>query len=120
MLLSLSWLTGAGTEMSEREMSANKIFEIEMGRIFPFWIGIFGEGKWQKRNSEVLFGVKAPSNLFSHLFINVKLSVASIEEYGTFERVYFSADEHLGLLVSILEASASIIVFLLYFFSLCC
>ena len=72
--------------------------------------------KIAERNSEVLFGVKAPSNLFSHLFINVKLSVASIEEYATFMRVYFSADEHLGLLVSILEASASIIVFLLYFF----
>ena len=67
----------------------------------------------------MLFGVKASSNLFTHLFINVKLGVAGIVEYGTFERVYFSADQHLSLLVSILEArNASIIVFLLNF-SLC-
>ena len=52
----------------------------------------------------MLFGVKASSNLFTHLFINVKLGVAGIVEYGTFERVYFSADEHLLLLVFILEA----------------
>ena len=65
----------------------------------------------------MLFGAKAGSNLFSHLFINVKLGVAGIVEYGTFERVYFSADEHLLLLVFILEARKSycfVVVFFLF------
>ena len=51
----------------------------------------------------MLFGVKASSNLFTHLFINVKLGVADIVEYGTF------ADGHLSLLVSILEACLRIV-----------
>ena len=66
----------------------------------------------------MLFGAKARSNLFSHLFINVKLGVAGIVEYGTFERVYFSADEHLLLLVFILEARKYYCFFVFFLFVL--